>query len=246
MSWLEDDYQAHRLIDSPLTITLTENGEGDFTATIVAHEDVTGAKLCLAATLDEYVTANGGGQSHLPYHVVHMMTATDGDAFSIAAGETARVNKPFAVQPSWDYDKMGVACWVQKPGGTSTSPCPYSDLPIKNRVLQSAFIEAGSTGAAQEPGLAQLDLRPPAPNPSSGASRLSFSAPRAGNVRVAVYDVGGREVAEVMTGRVSEGEHEVSWDGSDARGVACGSGVYFVRVVLDGREWRQQKLVLLR
>jgi hypothetical protein len=247
VSWLEDDFQAHTLVYSPLTITLTENGEGDFTATIVAEEDVTDARLCMAATLDEYVPANGGGQSHLPYHVVHMMTATSGDAFAIAAGETITVNKPFTVQPEWNYEDMGVACWVQVAGGTNTSPCPYPDLPIKNRVLQSAFIEAGGTGVqGGETPVASLSMAQPSPNPFREASTLSFTMARAGHVRVEIIDLAGRRVTEIVNRSYPAGDHQVTWRGTDDRGEPCASGVYFVRAALDGREWRQRKLVILR
>jgi len=246
VSWLEDDYQAHRLVDSPIAISLEENGPGDFTATIVAEEDVPDARLCLAATLDEHVAASGGGQSHLPYHVVHMMTATGGDAFSIAAGETARVNKPFTVQQEWDYESMGVACWVQVAGGVSASPCPFVDLPATSRVLQCAFVPAGATSIDDHPHAASLSFLAPSPNPSRRESRMCFSTLRAGHARLVVYDLTGREVATVFEGPVSEGKHAAVWDGIDAAGEVCGAGVYFARLVFDGREWTHRKLVRLR
>ncbi|MFH1689227.1 MAG: T9SS type A sorting domain-containing protein [Candidatus Eisenbacteria bacterium] len=125
LSELEADYEAHKLVYSPLTITLTENGEGDFTAHVEAEAAVTGARFCMVAVHDDNVAAYGGATSHLLYHVVHMMTATAGDAFSLAAGASTDINHTFTVDPSWNYDKMGVACWVQAPGGTNTSPNPF-------------------------------------------------------------------------------------------------------------------------
>ena len=247
VSWLEEDYQAHRLIYSPLVITLKENGEGDFTATIVAEQDVTDARICMAATLDEYVPASGGGQSHLPYHVVHMMTATGGDAFAIAAGETATISKAFTVDPGWDYEDMGVACWVQTTGGVSTSPCPFYDLPVTNQVLQSAFIAAGQTGVEDgEVPVTSLRMAQPSPNPFREASMLSFTTMLAGHVRVEIIDSAGRRVAEIANERFQAGEHHVTWHGADDSGEPCGSGVYFARAVLDGHGESLRKLVLLK
>ena len=245
LSWLEADFDAHKVVDSPLIITLTENGEGDFTAHIEAEEDVSGAKFCMVATLEENVPAYGGGTSHLPYHVVHMMTATTGDPFSLAAGASTDITHTFTVQPLWDYDKMGVACWVQAPGGTNTSPCPYPDIPIKNHVLQAAFIEAGSTGVSDGEEVATLRLMPPSPNPFRGASQLSFVTPRAGQATLVIYDVAGHRVAEILNGPVTGGEHQVSWDGT-SNGRPCASGIYFASLVFEGEEQARQKLVKLR
>ena len=245
LSGLEDDFRAHTLVNSPLIITLTEDGEGDFTAHIEAEAAVTDAKFCMVAVHDDNVAAYGGGTSYLPYHVVHMMTATTGDAFSLAAGANTDINHTFTVQPSWNYDKMGVACWVQAPGGTNTSPNPYGDVPTKNHVLQSAFIETGSTGVSDGEAVATLRMMPPSPNPFRGASRLSFVAPRAGHVTLVIYNIAGHKVAEILSGQVSGGEQHASWDGtSDGR--SCASGIYFASLVFDGEERVQQKLVKLR
>jgi hypothetical protein len=245
VSGLEDDYQAHRLVDSPLRIKLYENGQGDFTAHIVAEEDVAGAKFCMVATHNDYVAAYGGSQSHLQYHVVHMMTASAGDAFALAAGESTEINHTFTVQPEWTYEEMGVACWVQAPGGTNTSPNPYGDVPVKNHVLQSAFLEAGSTGVDGEGEVAALRLMPPSPNPFRGASRLTFSTPSDGRATLAVYDIAGRRVAEILDGPVAGGEHHASWDGT-SDGAPCASGIYFVRLTFDGTQRARQKLVKLK
>ncbi len=245
LSWLEADYEAHTLVYSPLTITLTENGEGDFTAHIEAEAAVTGAKFCMVATHDDNVAAYGGATSHLKYHVVHMMTATTGDAFSLAAGGSVDINHTFTVDPTWNYDKMGVACWVQAPGGNNTSPNPYGDVLIKNHVLQSVFMETGSTGVEGGGEVAALSLMAPSPNPFRGSSQLSFVAPRAGRAILTVHDVAGREVAEIMNGPVTGGEHHASWDGKSG-GEPCASGIYFVSLVFEGEERAQQKLVKLR
>ena len=240
---LEADLGAHLLVESPLTITLTENAEGDFTAHIEAETAVTGAKFCMVATYDDYVDAYGGATSHLQYHVVHMMTAVDGDAFSLDAGASVDITHTFTVLPEWDYDKMAVACWVQAPGGTNTSPNPYGDVSIKNHVLQAAFSETGSTGVGGE--LAALQMMPPSPNPFAGTSRLSFSAPRAGHATLTVYDIAGREVAQIVNGPVAAGTLVASWDGTSG-GIPCASGMYFARLVFDGEEAAQQKLVKLK
>ena len=69
-----------------------------------------------------------------------------------------------------------------------------------------------------------------APNPASGRVRLAYALPEAGAVRLAVYDVLGREVAAVLDGLRPAGPGEAAFD---AGGLA--PGVYVVRLSLGGR-----------
>jgi len=77
-------------------------------------------------------------------------------------------------------------------------------------------------------------LRPPAPNPSRGATTLSFSIARAGRVQLGVYDLGGRLVRRLMDGERQAGTGTVVWDGTGDSGSRLGTGVYFVRLTGPG------------
>ncbi|MBI5645956.1 MAG: M4 family metallopeptidase [Ignavibacteriae bacterium] len=68
------------------------------------------------------------------------------------------------------------------------------------------------------------------PNPFNPSTSIRFTAPSAGDVRLSVYDVMGREIAVLLSGTVSEGTHIVQWDGTDASGRACASGLYIARL----------------
>jgi hypothetical protein len=245
LSWLEQDYQAHAALPAPLRIDLHEDAVGEFTARIVAEEDVSGAVLVMAAVEDDYVPANGGGTSHLPYHARAFLTAPTGDAFEIAAGESIDVTRSFAVDPSWDYGEMGVACWVQRPGGVNPSPQPYGDVPIKNEVLQSAFVPTMMAGVEEAVG-GRIALHPPSPNPFAGETTLSFEIPEPGRVTLEVFGTAGRRVARVLGAELPAGSHTARWDGRDASGRRCAAGVYLVRLVHGGGESGLAKVVKLR
>jgi len=83
--------------------------------------------------------------------------------------------------------------------------------------------------AATEPSVAPVatDLAPIAPNPSALPLRLDYALARAGRVRIALFDVQGREVAVLEQGERSAGYHSLSWRGAEA-GVLS-PGVYLVR-----------------
>lgn len=68
------------------------------------------------------------------------------------------------------------------------------------------------------------------PNPTSGPTTLHFELANAADVRVGIYDVGGRAVRDLGRTRLDAGGHAVLWDGRDADGFPVGSGVYFYRI----------------
>jgi len=70
----------------------------------------------------------------------------------------------------------------------------------------------------------------PRVNPASGASEIRFETPVATHVRLAVFDVTGRNVRTLMDAPMGAGVHEVAWDGADESGSPVASGLYYVRL----------------
>ena len=83
------------------------------------------------------------------------------------------------------------------------------------------------------------------PNPFNPATSIRFTNPRAGRVKVAVYDVQGRLLRLLQDGDLPAGRHEVRWDGYTGDGARVGSGVYFARMTA-GAETAGAKLVLVK
>ena len=90
-----------------------------------------------------------------------------------------------------------------------------------------------------------LALRQNVPNPFNPATSIRFSLPRAGAVELAVFDVRGRRVRTLVDGEVASGVHTVRWTGDDDGGARVASGVYFARLVADGRVM-QRKMTLVQ
>jgi hypothetical protein len=68
-------------------------------------------------------------------------------------------------------------------------------------------------------------------NPAVGGATVSYAlAEGAGRASVSIYDVGGRLVQRLASGRHGQGSYTVRWDGTDESGAATGQGVYLVRV----------------
>jgi len=245
ISCIEGDLAAHAAIPSPLTIEISEEGIGEFTAHIIAEEDVVDAAFFMVATLDEDVPANGGGTSHLPHHVkVYMTPPSTGEAFTLLAGNEAHISHSFDIQDGWDYNLMGVAAWVSKRGGTNPSPCPYGDIPIKNEVFQSRWVAATIVTDVENSVSSHL-VSPHrlsvAPDPFSMRTTATYELARATIVSLRVYDLAGRLVEEMVVGEPRPaGQYSEVWDGRDQYGRQAPSGTYFCRLeagdhVMTGR-----------
>jgi hypothetical protein len=99
-----------------------------------------------------------------------------------------------------------------------------------NTLLASDTDPFTVTAAASAPARAGAGGVAAFPNPFASQSRLTFALDGASDVRLAVYDVRGREVALLLDGRLDAGPHEAVFDAS-----ALPSGVYVYRLRAGGR-----------
>jgi hypothetical protein len=68
-------------------------------------------------------------------------------------------------------------------------------------------------------------LLAPYPNPFNPEAIIPFYVATPGAVELRIYDVSGREVARLLNGTRSIGEHQIRWDASGQA-----SGVYVVEL----------------
>ncbi len=95
----------------------------------------------------------------------------------------------------------------------------------------------------EEGGHVAFALLPARPNPARGSVTLPFALPRAGLVRLELYDLQGRRVHEHSQWRPA-GRHEQSWDLRDRDGGRVAPGVYSFRLLM-GAERAERRLVVL-
>jgi len=88
-------------------------------------------------------------------------------------------------------------------------------------------------------------LAPPHPNPFNPATTIAFELARAGDVRVTIYGVDGRRVADLLRGALPAGRHQTVWRGRDAAGRPVASGTYLVQLRTAERVF-SQRLTLVK
>ncbi len=83
------------------------------------------------------------------------------------------------------------------------------------------------------------------PNPFNPTTVISFSLAAQNQVRLDVYDVGGRLVRRLLETTLPSGGHEIKWDGRGDTGMMVPSGQYFARLTM-GSSTQVRKMVLVR
>jgi hypothetical protein len=78
------------------------------------------------------------------------------------------------------------------------------------------------------------------PNPFNPTTTISFALPQSAPVRLAVYDVLGREIAVLVDGMQAAGTHQVQVDGR-----SWSSGTYFYTLEANGQQ-QTQRMVLVK
>jgi len=103
-------------------------------------------------------------------------------------------------------------------------------------------------GVAKEEGAArgQVELSAPRPNPARGYVTFGFHLPTKADVLLGVYDLTGRRIRTLLSGQRQAGSHAVTWDGSTDAGPTAPSGVYFARLLVDGKRAGRQRVSIVR
>lgn len=124
--------------------------------------------------------------------------------------------------------------WMRMDGGNLSVWMAHVEIPVPTAI---AF--------ADVPLQPRVRLHQNFPNPFNPVTRIEFDLSEAMDVTVDIFDVSGRFVANVASGRFESGPHEVGWDGIDRRGRQVSSGVYFCKLTAGDRSVTR-KMTLLK
>jgi len=83
------------------------------------------------------------------------------------------------------------------------------------------------------------------PNPFNPSTEISFTLPRAANIKLKIYNILGQSVIDLVDGFYEAGTHSKSWNGKDSKGKFVSTGIYFYRLNV-GQYTETRKMVLLK
>jgi C1A family cysteine protease len=186
---------------------------------------------------------------------------TGGDAATIewSASDAARAVTSVDILMSWDGGATypdtvalgeaddGVFEWVVPDSSTTTARIRVI---VRDDVGLASFDDSDADFAIDADtgtpvGSRAFALRQNTPNPFGPSTRIAYSIPRPARVELLIYDVGGRIVRRLVDVNRPAGDYATVWDGISDEGEAVSSGIYFYRLMADGRELAR-KMILLR
>jgi hypothetical protein len=117
-------------------------------------------------------------------------------------------------EDSFPWTKSGVS------DGSAFQPFVPDGVPNPFETIDKGF----------EPVVADFALVGAYPNPFNPTTTINFTLANAGVAELTVYDIAGRQVANLVDGYRNAGSHEVTFD---AAGLA--SGIYIYRLTTNGQ-----------
>ena len=150
----------------------------------------------------------------------------------------------------------GLPAWFGALGGEWYPLAPDLKLAVEADVITTmASVATGgptSMKANQEdsaatdavPKVYETSLLAPSPNPSNPSTQIRFTLHNPSAVRLSIYNQKGERVWSIIPQVFGPGPHVVQWKGQDSAGTQVSSGVYFVRMLADGKDLKTRVTVV--
>ncbi len=139
-------------------------------------------------------------------------------------------------------DALFGLCVTGASGGDLTVFAPMTFVPPDTILLDLSTVGV----PAGKAGVGLLQFRSIAPNPAWSGVNISYSVPEpGGELRVRVFDVAGRLVAEPFRGRRAAGTWTTPWSATDPRGHRLAAGIYMIQLQV-GEQSIVRRIALVR
>jgi tetratricopeptide (TPR) repeat protein len=84
------------------------------------------------------------------------------------------------------------------------------------------------------------------PNPFNPTTNIKFDLPEKAHVTVSIYDLKGREVAQLVNQEMNAGVYNIIWDGKDKFGSNLASGFYIYQMRTSSGFIKTNKMILMK
>jgi len=94
-------------------------------------------------------------------------------------------------------------------------------------------------------GIRNFELGVNFPNPFNPQTSIPFTLDRSSEISLELFDITGKIICAVYSGKLAAGRYNFTWTGLNAEGSAVASGIYFYRLSCEQKQ-TTRKMVLMR
>lgn len=84
------------------------------------------------------------------------------------------------------------------------------------------------------------------PNPFNDFTKIVFELERSSNVDIEIYNILGQKIKTIIKKEFKPGKYSAFWDGKNGEGIPVSSGVYFYRLLVDGKVVDTRKMLMVK
>ncbi len=147
----------------------------------------------------------------------------------------------FEIGPEALIHETAETSWLDTEGGTEHF---YKVTALDHAGNESDPASPDEVTGVEETAPRVFALHQNSPNPFNPVTTINFDLPRAGHVRLEIFEVSGRRVATLLDESREAGRYSTTWRGQDDAGNAVSSGMYFYRLSTDGFNETRKMLLL--
>ena len=153
----------------------------------------------------------------------------NGDSVTVRHGDLGSMGTPqYKRNSTSSTGLLAPTCAIYKEGNTKYSAFSYAGVGPTGVYYNMENLITGIHQIGNEVP-SGFSLQQNYPNPFNPVTNIKFSVPKAGLVTLKIYDISGREVAELVNRNLSAGTFNYDFDASH-----LSSGVYFYRISAEG------------
>ena len=167
------------------------------------------------------------------------MQIYDVAADSLVGEAGQAITGQIAIEPE---QPMGIG---GRPDGAALWAGKIDDVSFYNYALSIATSIDESSGSEVVP--VAYSLGQNYPNPFNPVTNIEFTLPKNDHVKLIIFDVLGRKVAELIDKDLLPGRYQVQWNGQNSHGKQVSTGVYFYQLdARNGEFFKVKKMLLMR
>jgi hypothetical protein len=143
-----------------------------------------------------------------------------------------QINLSFTAGSSWVAQNLEISAFLQDPN--------TKEIFNGNK---ATLLDLVTLGTGDHRTISNDELYGAYPNPMKTSTVLPAILNTEGYTSVYVYNFAGQKVATLYEGNMTQGRHDLSWNGTDENGNSLPGGVYICRMMKDNHTWSQKIMI---